>query len=57
MKKWNVTVEENGLVRFPPELWQAMRVATGVRSKKYRIIKKSIKKLLIKTLLEMAAKQ
>jgi len=56
-EKWNVTLDEDGKITFPPDLWQQLRRATGVRSKKHRIIKKRIKLLVNKALLALIESQ
>lgn len=55
-KKWNLTVQENGLIIIPPDLWQRLRQVSGIKSKKRRIIKKAVKRVMVQAILEMANK-
>ena len=55
-KKWNLTVQENGLIIIPPDLWQRLRQVSGIKSKKRRIIKKAVKRVIVQAILEMVNK-
>jgi len=55
-KKWYLTVQENGLMIIPPDLWQKLRQVSGIKSKKRRIIKKAVKRVMVQAILEMANK-
>lgn len=55
-KKWYLTVQENGLIIIPPDLWQRLRQASGIKSKKRRIIKKAVKRVIVQAILEMVDK-
>ncbi len=53
MKKLDADIDENGKVTFSLESWRELRRLTKVKSKRYRIIKKSIKRLITKALKEL----
>lgn len=55
-KKWYLTVQENGLILIPPDLWQRLRQVSGIKSKKRRIIKKAVKRVIVQAILEMVDK-